>query len=71
MHLKDYKVAAGTADGFCDLLEGDVNWPEVVRALRAVGYQSYGTAEMIPTYKVAPMVRIKNASNAMDAIFAM
>ena len=65
------KLAAGTADGFCDLLEGDVNWPEVVRALKAVGYDGYCTAEMIPLYKISPMMRIQNTSNAMDAILAM
>ena len=70
VHLKDFKVAVGTADGFCDLLEGDVNWPEVVRALRAVGYDGYCTAEMIPIYRHHPMARIRNTSNAMDAILS-
>src|SRR5208283_203670 len=37
VHFKDYKIAAGNANGFCDLLEGDVNWHEVVKALKAVG----------------------------------
>ncbi len=69
VHLKDYKIGVGTADGFCDLLEGDVNWPEVMRALKAVGYNGYCTAEMIPLYRHNPSVRIKNTSNAMDAIF--
>jgi len=68
VHFKDYKAAVGTADGFCDLLEGDVNWPEVMRALKAVGYNGYCTAEMIPTYRHNPMVRIRNTSHAMDAI---
>ena len=69
VHLKDYKISAGNADGFCDLLEGDVNWAEVAKALRAVGYDSYCTAEMIPLYPQHPMVRIKNTLNAMRAIF--
>jgi nitrogen-specific signal transduction histidine kinase len=54
--------------GFCDLLEGDVNWPEVVKALREVGYQSYLTAEMIPTYRFCPEVRLINTARAMDGI---
>jgi len=69
VHLKDFKTAVGTAEGFCDLLEGDVNWPEVVKALHAVGYNGYCTAEMIPTYAHHPLVRIRNTSRAMDAIF--
>jgi len=68
VHLKDFKRAVGTADGFCDLLEGDVNWPEVVAALKEIGYNSYLTAEMIPLYANHPMVRIRNTSAAMDAI---
>jgi len=71
VHLKDFKRAVGTVDGFCDLLEGDVNWPAVMAALRAVKYDSYLTGEMIPLYANAPDVRLKNTSNAMDAIFAM
>ncbi len=68
VHLKDFKLAVGTADGFCDLLEGDVNWPEVMAALQDIKYSKSLTAEMIPLYAHHPMVRIANTSNAMDAI---
>ena len=68
VHLKDYKLAVGTADGFCDLLEGDVNWPDVMAALSEIGYDRSLTAEMIPLYAHYPMVRIQNTSTAMDAI---
>jgi len=71
VHLKDYRIAVGTADGFCDLLEGDVNWPEVMRALKTVGYDGPLTAELIPLYKHHPLTRVKNASAAIDAILAM
>ena len=68
VHFKDFKRAIGTADGFCDLLEGDVDWPSVMKALHAVGYNGYCTAEVIPPYTWHPMVRIENTSRAMDAI---
>ncbi len=68
IHMKDFKRGVNSLDGFCDLLEGDVNWPEVMKALKEIGYNSYLTAEMIPLYKHYPEVRIKNTSNAMDAI---
>ena len=71
VHFKDFKLAVGTADGFCDLLEGDVNWPKVMKALKTVGYRGYCTAEMIPTYSLGPEVRIRNTSRAMDAILKM
>ncbi len=73
VHFKDYRRAVGTADGFCDLLSGDVNWPEVMRALRAVPYTGWVAAEMIPPvpfYKHCPEVLIHNTHRAMEAIFA-
>ena len=68
VHFKDFRRAVGTAEGFVDLLEGDVNWPELVKALDEIRYEGPVAAEMIPGYKHHPMVRVANASNAMDAI---
>ncbi|MGQ9513684.1 MAG: sugar phosphate isomerase/epimerase family protein [Thermoproteota archaeon] len=68
VHVKDFRRAVGTIEGFVDLLEGDVNWPEVTRALNEVGYDSYLIAEMIPLYKHYPMARIRNTSTALDYI---
>ena len=33
IHFKDYRIQAGGLHGFVDLLAGDVNYPEVVKAL--------------------------------------
>jgi L-ribulose-5-phosphate 3-epimerase len=71
VHLKDFRRSVGTADGFVDLLAGDVNWPEVMKALREVGYSGPLTAEMIPAYKHCPEVLIGNTSRAMDAILKL
>ena len=74
VHLKDYRRAVGTADGFVELLSGDINWPGVMGALRAVGYDGWLTAEMIPPvpfYKHCPEVLIHNTSRAMDALLAL
>ena len=71
VHVKDYRRAVGTADGFVDLLEGDVNWPEVVKALKEVGYDDFLIAEMIPGYTHAPETRLANTSLALDKILAM
>ncbi|MHB0911958.1 MAG: sugar phosphate isomerase/epimerase family protein [Armatimonadota bacterium] len=68
VHFKDFKRSVGTADGFVDLLEGDVNWPEVLKALAEVGYDGYVTAEMLPPYKYAPNALVATTSVAMDAI---
>ena len=67
VHLKDFKKSVGNINGFCDLLEGDVEWPQVVKALKEVGYDGYLTAEMEP-YKFYPEAKIYNTSLSMDKI---
>ena len=68
IHFKDYKKSVGTADGFVDLLEGDVNFPEVIKALNEIGFDGPVVAEMIPHYHLYPIVRVANTSLAMDYI---
>lgn len=74
VHVKDYRRAVGSVNGFVDLLSGDVNWPAVAQALSAIGYEGWVAAEMIPPvpfYKYAPETLIENTSRAMDSIFSL
>ncbi len=74
VHVKDYRRAVGSVDGFVDLLSGDVNWPAVMSALRSIGYNGWVAAEMIPPvpfYKHSPETLIDNTSRAMDNIFKL
>lgn len=48
VHAKDYRASVGTLGGFVMLMEGDVNWPEVVAALHEVGYEGGLVAEFGP-----------------------
>ncbi|OHB56439.1 MAG: hypothetical protein A2Y07_06575 [Planctomycetes bacterium GWF2_50_10] len=48
VHVKDFKMSVGTAAGFVDLGEGDVDFAAVKKALKAVKYNGHVTAEMIP-----------------------
>lgn len=68
VHFKDYRVAAGGLHGFVDLLAGDVDYPAVMKALEAIGYDGWVSAEMIPNYKHYTETIIYNTSNAMDRI---
>jgi hexulose-6-phosphate isomerase len=45
IHLKDFKIAVGNIDGFCPLCDGDADWPAVVAALKAQGYDGPLTYE--------------------------
>lgn len=57
----------GTRKGFqVELLEGDCDWPAVMDALREIGYQGWGTAE-IPGGDEA---RLGEIAARMDRIFA-
>jgi len=66
VHVKDFKLK--TKD-FVYLLEGDVPWPEVTKALREVGYDSYVTAEL-PPYPQHPEQMVYDTSAALDRILA-
>jgi len=68
VHFKDYRRGVGTLEGFVDLLAGDVNFPEVIRALNDIGYDDYVTAEMIPNYTYHTNQIIYNTSRSMDTI---
>jgi L-ribulose-5-phosphate 3-epimerase len=66
IHVKDFKTSVGNANGFCDLLEGDVPWKDAMQALKKSGYKSFVTAEMIPwTEGLLP-----KTSKAMDKILS-
>ena len=66
IHFKDFKREVGTIDGFCPLLEGDVDYPAVMKALREIGYDGpvvseFGNCE----------TNLRQISQAMDLILAM
>ncbi len=46
VHLKDFRGRPGQLGGFCQLMDGDVDWPAVVAALVAIGYDGYLTSEV-------------------------
>jgi L-ribulose-5-phosphate 3-epimerase len=65
VHVKDFKKSVGTAEGFVDLLEGDVDFEAVKAALAEVGYNGYVTAEMLPYQPGRP----EKTADAMKKIF--
>jgi hexulose-6-phosphate isomerase len=67
IHFKDFKRDVGNVNGFCDLTEGDVPWPQVMKALKDIGYNGPVTAEMMP-YR--PTL-LDLTSKAMDWILSL
>jgi hexulose-6-phosphate isomerase len=66
VHFKDFKRDVGNLDGFCDLLEGDVDYAAVMKALREVGYNGPVVAEFFEVED-----NLGKISTAMDKILAM
>ncbi|RLF04155.1 MAG: sugar phosphate isomerase/epimerase [Thermoprotei archaeon] len=61
VHMKDYDSRTG---GVTYLLQGDVNWLEVMRALREIGYDDYLTAEL-PPYRLFPEKMLRDTASAL------
>ena len=66
IHFKDYKHGMAGLEGFGDLLDGDVNYPETMKALREVGYDGPVTSEFFGAEN-----DLAKISAAMDKILAM
>ena len=70
VHLKDYKLAAGGVQGrFVPLLEGDVQWKEVMAELVKIGYRGYCSAELGPDPGDPQL--LEKTSRAVDKILAL
>jgi len=67
VHVKDYRRDAPGAFGFCNLLEGDVPWAEVKKALGEVGYDGYLTAE-VGGYRTGKKLGAEATAKALRAI---
>lgn len=67
VHFKDFRRSVGNINGFVSLLDGDTNYPEVIKQLKSIGYDDYVTGEM-GDFKYYPNTIIENTSKAMDII---
>ncbi len=68
VHLKDFRVDSRT---FVYLLQGNVNWVAVMKALREVGYDGYVTAELFPPYPTCSSQTAYDASVHIDKIMEL
>ena len=77
LHIKEYSrkkmTEGGLRAGFnVDYLEGDNDWPAVMKAVDDIGYHGWAIAE--PTWHpegVDPTTRLRQIAEKMDKIFAM
>ena len=77
LHIKEYSRKKmgekGLMAGFAvQYLEGDNDWPAVMKALDEIGYQGWATAEPAWTPKgVDPAARLSQISGKLDQILAL
>ena len=66
LHLKDFRAARKDQPyQFTNLGEGDIDWPEVRRALAEIGYSGYATTEI-----TAATPYLKDVSARVDPLIA-
>ncbi|OQB34171.1 MAG: L-ribulose-5-phosphate 3-epimerase UlaE [Candidatus Hydrogenedentes bacterium ADurb.Bin170] len=70
VHAKDFRASAGNFDGFVMLMEGDVNWPEVMAALKEIGFDGALTAEYGP-YQHSTEVMLRHVRTSLEAIISL
>lgn len=71
VHFKDIRIMPDGAPCSTPLLAGDVNWPAVMAALAAIGYDAWATAEIFPHYRHAGERLIFDTSAALDTLIGM
>lgn len=69
VHVKDFKRSNGAFSGgwFVNLLEGNVNWKKVIKALKSAGFDGYLTAEL-EVIRLCPEILYNTTSKALDII---
>lgn len=68
IHFKDFLVDVGNIFGFVPLLHGDVNWPEVMKAIKEIGYDGYVITEVVPPPRFNPESAVYETAHALDSI---
>ncbi len=74
IHVKDYSAkptaAAATGRTQPKLLDGDTNWPAVMKALDDAGYSGWGISEQ-PGIQAADVETARDLAERMDRIFEL
>ena len=71
VHLKDFAMNRKESRyAFVNLGEGDIDWPEVRKALSDIKYNGYVTTELSGAGSMDPLTYLKDISSRVDKILA-
>jgi hexulose-6-phosphate isomerase len=70
VHVKDFQRAVATGQGFCQLLDGDADYPAVMANLRHAGYDDYLTSE-VSVRNMPEGQGIRDTAQRVDQILAI
>lgn len=69
VHVCNFRGETGSLPGFTrHLLDGDVDWPAITRALRDAGYDGWLTAEVTPPSPHHPEKTLRDIASTVDWI---
>lgn len=71
LHFCDCRSEQAGLGMFVDLFEGDVNYVEVMKAIRRICYDDWITVEFLPNYRRFPYQSIINARLSLDTILSI
>ena len=67
-HCKDYRMSVDTINGFTNLLDGDVDWPAVIRTIRGIGYDGDLIVELVPPAHYLVENTLVYAKNTLESL---
>ena len=71
LHFCDCRFDQAGLGMFVDLLEGDVDFRAVMKAIHDIGYDDWAVVEFLPNYKTFPYQSIINAKLSLDTILSL
>ena len=67
-HCKDYRMSVDNINGFTNLLDGDVNYPAVMEAIRETGFDGDLMVELIPPAHFLVDQTLRHARETLETL---
>ena len=68
LHIKDYRISVDNINSFTNILDGDVDYPSIMKALKDIGYDGDLIVELIPPAKHMLDFTLRHAKNVLEKL---